>query len=48
MRGDGVGCGVSANEYICAHHETWPYPPKKNPLNLRVGKYDVEKENLCV
>ncbi len=23
MRGEGVSCGVSSNEYSCAHHVTW-------------------------
>jgi hypothetical protein len=32
MRGDGRGgCGVSANDYSCAHHVTW----SQNTVNFR-------------
>ncbi len=48
MRGDGRGCGVSANEYSRAHHLTWgpikfgdlpPYLTYGAPL-LRVGGWE--------
>ncbi len=32
MRGEGSGCGVSANESTCAHHVTWM--PKKLGIQL--------------
>jgi hypothetical protein len=49
MRGEGGSCGVSANEYSCAHHVTWS--PNKlwrstSIFNLWFMFYHVERVQL--
>jgi hypothetical protein len=41
MRGEGGRCGVSANEYSCAHHVTWSPNKLWRSIYLTCG-YNIE------
>jgi hypothetical protein len=42
MRGEGGSCGVSANEYSCAHHVTWsPNKPWRSTSIFNLYAYSI-------
>jgi hypothetical protein len=46
MRGEGVSCGVLANEYSCAHHVTWS--PNKLWRSTSIFNLCFNERKLCL